>query len=222
MQALEITFELSPGLYGAPRTLTLARCAQDIAAAGGIYLPTSPYLMQLLELLYARRDGHSSAMGADGTGVGGDTVKENPRMEEIEDERGGSTEADLSLDLSLVAGLGKEDLRMADVRAAIVRGAVSLMAREMSCCYRWSAALPEMCSGIDNRLARLVDGGFLGAEGGAGKGSEKCRGRLRWLRGVLEKARAQGLARRAVGNIHPGYASIIDNLRNPVRDVWAY
>lgn len=175
--------------------------------------------MKLLELLYARRDGHSSGVGADGTGVGDDAVKENRRIEDIEEDgRGGPKEADLSL----VAGLGKEDLRMADVRAAIVREAVVLMAREMSCCYRWSAALPEMCSGIDIRLARLLDGGFLGAEGGVGKGSEKCRGRLRWLRGVLEKARAQGLARRAVGNIHPGYASLIDNLRNPVRDVWAH
>lgn len=60
-QALEITLQLSPGLYGAPRTLAIARSAQNLAAAAGIFFPTSHYLVSMLELLHPRGSGNETA-----------------------------------------------------------------------------------------------------------------------------------------------------------------
>ncbi|CAN0202550.1 unnamed protein product [Ectocarpus sp. 6 AP-2014] len=176
-KALEITFQLSPGLYGAPRTLALARSAQDLAAAAGVFLPTSHHLVGLLELLHARvaRPGStaSSAGGpADGeeAGPGGLAVANGGGGSSKRQGRGAAAAA--ALDLSAMAGLGKEDLRVAEVRAAVSREAAGLVARE-AMCYRWSAGMPELCASTRARLGRLLDGGEGGRTapgGGGGRG----------------------------------------------------
>lgn len=225
---MEITFQLSPGLYGAPRTLALARSAQDLAAASGVFLPTSHHLVGLLELLHAREgracptatiaaaaaagddeDGGSSSQddgmsaGKQGSGNGG---KKRGRG------AGAGTEA--AADLSAVAGLGKEDLKLGRVHAAVSKGAAGLIARE-AVCYRWSAGLPELCAGTGARLDRLLGGGCLPADGGAGR----CRARVRALQVSLEKAAAEAVARRVGGSKHPGEAGPVDTFRGMVRGI---
>lgn len=120
--------------------------------------------------------------------------------------------------LSGIAGLGKEDLRYGAVHSAVSRSAAVLIAREAVAVYRWSAGLPELCDGINARLSRLLEGGCLPlpAAGGGG-GAGKCRARVRWLQGVLGKARGEATARRAAGNKHPGEAGPIDTFRSMVR-----
>lgn len=216
---LEITFQLSPGLYGAPRTLALARSAQDLAAAAGVFLPTSHYLVGLLELLHAREarpgptdssaggpaDGEEAARpggGATTNGGGGSSKRQG---------RGAAAAA--TFDLSVIAGLGKEDLRVAEVRAAVSREAVGLIARE-PVCYRWSAGMPELCASTGARLGRLLDGGGGGgAEGAAGR----WRARVKALQTSLGKSAAETMARRARGNKHPGEAGPVDTFRGMVR-----
>lgn len=225
-KVLEIAFQLSPGLYGAPRTLALARAAQDLSAASGIFLPTSQYLVGLLELLHAREsrphptanavlppndkergvcenggDGVSRESGMEGTANGGGIKKGG--------KGGGAAVA--VVDFSAVAGLGKEDLRLGEVRAAISTTATGLIARE-AVCYRWSAGLPELCAGTEARLGKLLQGGCLPADGWAGK----CRARVKALQAMLGKAAAEAVARRARGNKHPGEAGAIDTFRGMV------
>lgn len=118
--------------------------------------------------------------------------------------------------LSGVAGLGKEDLRYAAVRSAVSKSAAVLIVREATVVYRWSAGLPELCDSINGRLSRLLEGGCLAAPTTSG-GAGKCRARVRWLQGVLGKARGEVAARRAVGNKHPGEAGPIDTFRAMVR-----
>lgn len=208
---LEITFQFSPGLYGAPRTLALARSAQDLAAASGVFLPTSHYLVGLLELLHARlerRCAFSSGLPDNGV-VGGNDTGNGVQGEERTKNRSGNGDGG-GVDLSAVAGLGNEDLRVAAVHSAISRGAAGLIARE-AVCYRWSAGLTELCASTGARLERLLDGECLPAEG-AGKG----RARVKSLQGMLGKASAEAAARRARGSKHPGEAGPIDTFRGMV------
>ncbi|CAM9930445.1 unnamed protein product, partial [Hapterophycus canaliculatus] len=223
-KVLEITLQLSPGLYGAPRTLALSRAAQDLAAASGVFLPTSHHLVGLLELLHAREgrlhptaaatagskpgDGNlSSPEGAGEAGQGlpmergksGDSKKRRRKQSET---------VATTIDLSGVAGLGKEDLKLGDVYAAVSRGAAGLIARE-SACYRWSAGMPELFAGTSARLSQLLEGGCLPAEGGAGK----SRARVKTLQASLGKAAAETTARRARGSKHPGEAGPVDTFR---------
>lgn len=238
-QALEITFQLSPGLHGAPRVLALARSTQDLAAAAGVFIPTSPYLLGLMELLHARRDGEArpsaptQASDPSGSGRGGDGDEDgdedgDTRVSTAPGMRGraGGTgdgrdgaprrgSRPRGADLSLLAGLGKEDLRRDEVRSAVASGAANLLAREVMGCYRWSASLPDMCAGMLDRLGRMVDGEASAPDGSAGK----SRARVRWLRTALEKAAAEALSRRREGEKHPGDAGPIDTFRKPVRDV---
>ncbi|CAM9191517.1 unnamed protein product [Ectocarpus sp. 4 AP-2014] len=214
-KALEITFQLSPGLYGAPRTLALARSAQDLAAAAAVFLPTSHYLVGLLELLHAReaRPGPTapSAEGpADGeeAGPGGLAVVNGGGGSFKRQGRGAAAAA--AFDLSAMAGLGKEDLRVADVRAAVSREAAGLIARE-AVCYRWSAGMPELCASTGARLGRLLDGG--GGGGGADGATGRWRARVKALQTSLRKSAAETMARRARGSKHPGEAGPVDTFR---------
>lgn len=121
-----------------------------------------------------------------------------------------------AVDLSAVAGLGKGDLKVGAVRAAVTRAAVGLIARE-AVCYRWSAGLPELCASTGARLGRLLEeGGGLAADGGA---AGRCRARVRALQAALEKAAAEAVARRARGSKHPGEAGPVDTFRGMVRAV---
>ena len=225
-KVLEIAFQLSPGLYGAPRTLALARAAQDLSAASGIFLPTSQYLVGLLELLHARESRpHPTANAVlppndkeRGVGEnGGDGVSRESGMEGAANGGGikkggkGGGAAAAVVDFSAVAGLGKEDLRLGEVRAAISTTATGLIARE-AVCYRWSAGLPELCAGTEARLGKLLQGGCLPADGWAGK----CRARVKALQAMLGKAAAEAVARRARGDKHPGEAGAIDTFRGMV------
>lgn len=223
-QALEIAFQLSPGVYGAPRTLALARGAQDLAAAAGVFLPTSHHLVALLELLHAR-DTTSTSTADNGQDGGGSPSRDGGEAEEQagvtrgkKRGRGGgggaATAAAPAVDLSAVAGLGKEYLKLGAVRAAVTTAAAGLIARE-AVCYRWSAGLPELCASTEARLGRLLDGGGLSADDGGGGG--KCRARVRALQASLEKAAAEAVARRARGNKHPGEAGPVDTFRGMVR-----
>lgn len=229
-QTLEIAFQLSPGLYGAPRTLALARAAQDLAAASGVFLPTSHHLVGLLELLHARegrpcpaasggavgdKGGHGASsqekvaqgnVNVANSGIGSERRKDG--LPQLKEEPAVVTAA---VDLSAVAGLGKEDLRLGEVHAAVSRGAAGLIARE-AVCYRWSAGLPELCAGTGARLGKLLEGGCLSAEGGAGK----CRARVRALQVTLGRVAAEAAARRARGSKHPGEAGPIDTFRGMV------
>lgn len=210
---------MSPGLFGAPRTLALARAAQDLAAASGVFLPTSHHLVGLLELLHAREgrpgptantDGFPGGPGSSQDGHEGTATRKGDSKKR---GRGGGTSA-TAVDLSAVAGLGKEDLRLGDVRAAVSRGAASLIAREVVC-YRWSAGLPELCAGTGARLGLLLDGGCLTADSAGGK----CRARVRALQVSLGKAAAETVARRARGSTNPGEAGPVDTFRRMVRTV---
>ncbi|CAM9943050.1 unnamed protein product [Ectocarpus sp. 12 AP-2014] len=215
-KALEITFQLSPGLYGAPRTLALARSAHDLAAAAGVFLPTSHYLVGLLELLHAReaRPGataRSAGGPADGeeAGPGGLAVANGGGSSSKRQGRGAAAAA--ALDLSAMAGLGKEDLRVAEVRAAVSREAAGLIARE-AVCYRWSAGMPELCASTGARLGRLLDGG--GGGGGADGATGRWRARVKALQTSLRKSAAETMARRARGSKHPGEAGPVDTFRD--------
>eukprot|EP00903_Cladosiphon_okamuranus_P016195 g14945.t1 len=218
-KALEITLQLSPGVFGAPRTLALARGAQDLAAASGVFLPTSHHLVALLELLHAR-EGRQSGAGAgqepaeditrgrkgdDGGGSGGGGGKKRGRGR-------GAEAGGVAVDLSAVAGLGKEHLRLEAVRAAVTKAAAGLIARE-AVCYRWSAGLPELCASTTARLGRLLNGGGGGLAPDGGAGAVRCRARMRALQATLEKAAAEAAARRARGSKHPGEAGPVDTFR---------
>lgn len=224
--------QLSPGLYGAPRTLALSRAAQDLAAASGVFLPTSHHLVGLLELLHAREgrpcptataaattrpgDGDSSSPGE-----GRETGQGLPRVKGGASKKRGRGEIETvakTMDLSGVAGLGKEDLKLGEVHAAVSRGAAGLVAREVACCYRWSAGMPELCAGTAARLSRLLDGSCLPAEGGAGR----CRARVKALQASLGKAAAETTARRARGSKHPGEPGPVDTFRGMVRSIGFY
>lgn len=229
---MEITLQLSPGLYGAPRTLALARGAQDLAAASGVFLPTSHHLVGLLELLHAReeRTATAAAAGANGEDGGSSSSQQNggggaagtrgSGTGSKKRGRGGgwpgaaAAAGTAAVDLSAVAGLGKEDLKLAAVQAAVWRGAAGLIARE-AVCYRWSAGLPELCASTGARLGRLLDGdgGALSADGG---GPGRPRARVRALQALLEKAAAEAAARRARGSKHPGEAGPVDTFRGMV------
>ncbi len=219
-QALEITLQLSPGLYGAPRTLALSRAAQDLAAAAGVFLPTSHHLVGLLELLHAR-EGRRNLAGADSSspaeggdeGGGKGTSSAGKKRGRGGGGGGGGAGTAAEVDLSAIAGLGKEDLRLAEVQSAVSRGAAGLIARE-AVCYRWSAGLPELCAGTGARLGRLLDGGGGGipTDGGAGK----LRARVRALQVSLGKAAAEAVARRARVSKHPGEAGPVDTFRGMV------
>eukprot|EP00752_Nemacystus_decipiens_P006719 g6042.t1 len=215
-KTLEITFQLSPGVYGAPRTLALARGAQDLAAASGVFLPTSHHLVTLLELLHARASGG----GRDG---GEEDQADATRSGKKRGRGGGAGEGAAAaaaaaagapgaeVDLSAVAGLGKGDLKVAAVRVAVTRAAAGLIARE-AVCYRWSAGLPELCASTRARLGRLLDeGGGLAADGGGAAG--RCRARVRALQASLDKAAAEAVARRARGGKNPGEAGPVDTFR---------
>ncbi|CAM9398596.1 unnamed protein product [Scytosiphon promiscuus] len=223
-KVLEITLQLSPGLYGAPRTLALSRAAQNLAAASGVFLPTSHHLVGLLELLHARegrpcptatasgnKPGGGDSSSPEGGGEAGQASAAARGKSSDSKKRGRreSETAPLTLDLSGVAGLGKEDLKLGEVHAAVSRGATGLIAREAACCYRWSAGMPELCSGAAARLSHLLDSGCLPAEGGAGR----CRARVKALQTSLVKAAAETTARRARGSKHPGEAGPIDTFR---------
>lgn len=140
-----------------------------------------------------------------------------PRAKSGDSKKRGRKESEKSttssLDLSGVAGLGKEDLKLGEVHAAVSREAAGLIARESTCCYRWSAGMPELCAGTSARLSQLLDGGCLPAEGGAGK----CRARVKALQVALGRAAAQTTARRARGSKHPGEAGPVDTFRGMVR-----
>lgn len=229
---LEIAFQLSPRLYGAPRTLALARSAQDLAAASGVFLPTSHHLLSLLELLHARegRPCPSASAVHPATGAAPASSSLGEEGSEGEGQQGGARTKNakgrgagvagaraqqppaIAVDLSAVAGLGKEELRLGEVHAAVSRAATSLIAREAVCCYRWSAGLPELCAGVEGRLSKLLEGGCLPAEGGAGK----CRARVKALQVTLGKASAEAVVRRARGSKHPGEAGPIDTFRDMV------
>lgn len=233
-KVLEIAFQLSPGLYGAPRTLALARAAQDLAAACGVFLPTSQYLVGLLELLHAREgrpcptataatpsaSGSGSREEENGVGVSREGGEEGEGTGAAMVANGGGSKkgdrrdkggAAAAVDLCAVAGLGKEDLRLGEVHAAISRTAAGLIAREAAC-YRWSAGLPELCAVTEARLDKLLQGGCLPADGGAGK----CRARVKALQATLAKGAAEAAARRARGSKHPGEAGPIDTFRGMV------
>lgn len=192
-------------------------------------MPTSHHLVDLLELLHARegrpcplagvpsavagiidaRDGGEQAGAAADAGAG--------RKEDVtggKRRRAGGVAEQAAVDLSAVAGLGKEDLRLGAVHAAVSRGAAGLIARE-AVCYRWSAGLPELCAGVQARLDKLLEGGCLPADGAG-----KCRARVRALQITLGKASAEAAARRARGSKHPGEAGPIDTFRGMVR-CWA-
>lgn len=150
---------------------------------------------------------------ADGwQGTSNGTSEEFRRPKEKED---GAHSADQGVvDLSAVAGLGKEDLRLGEVRAAVSKTAAGLIARE-AMCYRWSAGLPELCAGVSARLRKLLDGGCLSAEGGSGK----CRARVKSLQVTLTKVANETTARRGRGSKHPGEAGPIDTFRGMVSTV---
>lgn len=175
----------------------------------------------MLELLHARGDGQSGAEAEQGPagpeavtrgGGGGGGGKKRGRGAGAAAAGGGG----VAVDLSAVAGLGKEHLRLEAVRAAVTREAAGLIARE-AVCYRWSAGLPELCASTGARLARLLDGmgGGLAADGGAG--AVRCRATVRALQATLEKAAAEAVARRARGIKHPGEAGPVDTFRGMVR-----
>lgn len=227
VQVLEISFQLSPGLFGAPRTLALARSAQNLAAAAGIYLPTSQHLLGLLELLYPV-DGRPcpSHGGVASSKEPKERLEDNKTQEEDSNsggkkkhsgfrEVGGAKgdDAEDMVDLSAVAGLGKEDLRLGAVQAAISRKAANLIVREMAC-YRWSAGLPELCASTQARLERVLEGEFLSANGGA---SGRCRARLKSTIAAVGRASVEAEARRGRGDKHPGEAAPIDTFRDSVR-----
>lgn len=220
MQVLEISFQLSPGLFGAPRTLALARSAQNLAAATGIYLPTSQHLLGLLELLYPSHGGVASSNEAkerlenkkaqeEDWNSGG--KKWHSRFREVEGVKGDNA-GDI-VNLSMVAGLGKEDLRLGVVQEAISRKAASLIVREMTC-YRWSAGLPELCASTQARLERLLEGEILSADGGA---SGRWRARFKSTIAAVGRASAEAETRRGRGDKHPGEAAPIDTFRGSVR-----
>lgn len=187
-----------------------------------MFLPTSHHLVGLLELLHAREGRRNQAGGDSSSPLEGGKADEGKGANGAGKKRGrgggGGTAAAAAaeLDLSAIAGLGKEDLRLAEVQSAVSRGAAGLIARE-AVCYRWSAGLPELCTGIEARLGRLLDGGGAGggipADGGAGR----LRARLRALQVSLGKAAAEAVARRARGSKHPGEAGPVDTFRGMVR-----
>lgn len=186
-----------------------------------MFLPTSHHLVGLLELLHAR-------VGRGGGEEGWRSPKKRGEEEQAEVAAGmrgggssgkkrGRAATGAAVDLSAVAGLGREELRLGAVQAAVSRGAAGLIARE-AVCYRWSAGLPELCASTGARLGRLLDGGGSPtAEGGAGAGAGRSRARVRALQASLEKAAAEAVARRARGSRHPGEAGPVDTFRGMVR-----
>lgn len=227
MQVLEISFQLSPGLFGAPRTLALARSAQNLAAAAGIYLPTSQHLLGVLELLHPVDGRACPSHGGVTSSKGGKERLDDNKTREEHSKGGGKKrrsgfrevggvkgdDAGDIVDLSAVAGLGKEDLRLGAVQAAVSRTAANLIVRETTC-YRWSAALPELCASTQARLERLLEGKSMAANGGA---SGRCRARLKSTVAAVGRASAEAEARRGRGDKHPGEAAPIDTFRSSVR-----
>lgn len=244
MQAVETTLQLSPGLYGAPRVLALARSAQEFAAATGVYLPTFPYLLDIFELLHKRPDSHSRpASSAAARGSHEPAIclpmQEAGREPNVEEEQkhNGTKQKSRSkgrgkgkrsvndgvdkilqewsqdVDFPTLAGFSKEDLRGGSLHAAMAREVINLIARGVTCCYRWAGALPEICWGIQGQLDRLLNSEFSSSDGEAGK----CRARVRWLLGKLMKAAEEASSRRKTWDTNPGFSLSIETFRYPVR-----
>ncbi|CAM9249043.1 unnamed protein product, partial [Discosporangium mesarthrocarpum] len=166
-KALETMLHATTSVFAAPLIFQIARMAQDLAASASIFLPTSPSLLRVIELLHSRR-GHPCPSGVQspaaaiknrpgrmrskatgeggglgGGGGGGVTGKE-------EEEEGGGNEADL---LGKV-WLDKEDLRWGRAHASLMREASYLVVRDAGI-YRYSPGLPEYCSSLLPRLGQV-------------------------------------------------------------------
>jgi trimeric autotransporter adhesin len=194
-QIIERAVKLCAGAASLPHRLALARAAQDLAAAAGVFVPTAWMAFGALDFdsLYSS-SGSSSADSA--TAV--DTLQ--------------------LVDLTAVARLTREQLKARTVRRAVLAAALALLQREAAL-YSQSPGYPEYAGAMARRLeaaaAHLDDTAAAAAASTSGSSGTTVglSGKMRSAaEGMLKKSSAVERVR-AKGSAHPGSVVALDALK---------
>ncbi|KAG5191552.1 Noc2p family-domain-containing protein [Tribonema minus] len=189
-QIIERAARVAPGAPSLPHRLALARAAQDLAAAAGVFLPAAWMAMGALEVdsLYAVRSAAAAAAAPNGSGGSG----------------GGGGFA-----LAAVARLSRDELRDAAAQRALLAEAAALLAREAAL-YAQSPAHPDYAG----RCARALTAAAARLTGGGGGGGRAdVAAAMRAAAEAIER-RARDVERaRSRLSTHPANVTALEALR---------
>jgi Noc2p family len=199
-QIIERAVKLCPGAASLPHRLALARAAQDLAAAAGVFVPTAWMAFGALDFdsLYS-----SSSSSSNNTADAAATAAVEQQQQAV-------------LDLSAVARLTREQLKARSVRRSVLAAATALLQREAAL-YSQSPGYPEYAQAMASRLvaaAAHLEDSTATASSSAGSGSAGgLSGKMRSAaEGLLKKSSAVERVR-AKGSAHPGGVAALDALK---------
>jgi Noc2p family len=202
-QIIERAVKLCPGAASLPHRLALARAAQDLAAAAGVFVPTAWMAFGALDFdsLYS-----SSSSNSNSNNTAGDAAAAVEQQQQA------------VLDLSAVARLTREQLKARTVRRSVLAAATALLQREAAL-YSQSPGYPEYAQAMASRLTAAAahldnTAAAASASGSASSGSAGgLSGKMRSAaEGLLKKSSAVERVR-AKGSAHPGGVAALDALR---------
>jgi trimeric autotransporter adhesin len=199
-QIIERAVKLCPGAASLPHRLALARAAQDLAAAAGVFVPNAWMAFGALDFdsLYSSTSSNSSSSNTADAAAAAVAVEQQQQT---------------LVDLCAVARLTREQLKARTVRRSVLAAATALLQREAAL-YSQSPGYPEYAQAMARRLtaaaAHLEDTAAASASSGSAAGlSGKMRSAAE---GMLKKSSAVERVR-AKGSAHPGGVAALDALK---------